>query len=230
MLNPHIHGTMNGEGVNGSTLFNNTSVQYVVHYGWSSWFYWGYFSYHICAEFVGLILGLSVLLTIFCSRTFRTLPNYYLLVNLAVGYAAWISTTTPFNMATFVLETWPFGRTFCIIYGFWTYTLAYQSMVTLALMAVDRYQSLVNALHYRQFVTRKKHLCFCIFSWVYAATVALPPVFGLGKYIYEQSYFGCHFDWSGVHSKYSNAFRKAIGASVFCPHYLLFPLVTQLLL
>ena len=208
MLNPHIHGTMNGEGVNGSTLFNNTSVQYVVHYGWSSWFYWGYFSYHICAEFVGLILGLSVLLTIFCSRTFRTLPNYYLLVNLAIGD----------------------GGTLCILYGFWTYTLAYQSMVTLALMAVDRYQSLVNALHYRQFVTRKKHLCFCIFSWVYAATVALPPVFGLGKYIYEQSYFGCHFDWSGVHSKYSNAFRKAIGASVFCPHYLLFPLVTQLLL
>ena len=101
--------------------------------------------------------------------------------------------------------------------------MAYQSMITLALLAFDRHQSLVNALVYKQFVTRRKYVSFCLFSWIYSGAVALPPVFGLGKYIYEQPYFGCHFDWYGVHSKYSKSFKMAQGALIYLPTLVIIP-------
>ena len=130
---------MDGQGFNNSPALANSSVQSFPRYGWLSWLYWGYISYHICAEFVCLILQLTILLTILLSKTFQNLPNYYLLINLALGSVVWICIVTPFHIVTFFYERWKFGTAFCVCSGYWTYTLSFQYIITLALMTAGRY-------------------------------------------------------------------------------------------
>ncbi|CAH1243122.1 OPN3 [Branchiostoma lanceolatum] len=146
----------------------------------------------LCAG--GIVSNFAVLLMFWQYPTLRT-PFNMLLLNLSVSGLIVSVAGIPFSLSSSIYGRWIWGRGGCVYYGFTNSFCGILSMITLTVIAYQRYKITVRPpgaanLKYPE-VTKA-----IIFIWIYGFVWTTPPLFGWSSYELEGPRISCSVDWS----------------------------------
>ncbi|KAG7507884.1 melanopsin-A-like [Solea senegalensis] len=141
------------------------------------------------------MLGNFLVVYAFCrSRSLRT-PSNIFIINLAVTDFLMCFTQTPIFFINSMHKRWLFGKKGCEIYAFCGALFGICSMMTLMVIAVDRYVVITRPLASLGVMSRRKALSIVAVAWVYSMGWSLPPFFGWSAYVPEGLMTSCSWDY-----------------------------------
>ncbi|XP_041453715.1 G-protein coupled receptor 84-like [Lytechinus variegatus] len=141
---------------------------------------------------VGIVGNIHVILAVLLCRKLRSSTNW-LIVNL--GMADLLTCLfLPFNVVAMVSKDgWPFAEWICAMTGVVTLTCLGASIISLVLIAHNRWTLLTKPRHtfYRIYSSRNL-IGMAIVSWMYPLLlVIIPSMAGLAKWGYSENYKTC---------------------------------------
>uniref|UniRef100_A0AAV2JMM4 G-protein coupled receptors family 1 profile domain-containing protein n=1 Tax=Knipowitschia caucasica TaxID=637954 RepID=A0AAV2JMM4_KNICA len=125
----------------------------------------------------GMVGNLLVIYAFSRSRSLRTPANTFI-INLAVTDLLMCVTQTPVFFTTSMHKRWIFGEKACELYAFCGALFGICSMVTLTVIAVDRYFVITRPLTSIGVLSQQRALLILSAAWVYSLGWSLPPFFG----------------------------------------------------
>ncbi|XP_024866569.1 melanopsin-A isoform X2 [Kryptolebias marmoratus] len=141
------------------------------------------------------MLGNFLVIYAFCrSRGLRT-PSNIFIINLAVTDFLMCLTQTPIFFITSMHKQWIFGKKGCELYAFCGALFGICSMMTLMVIAVDRYVVITRPLASLGAMSHRKALSFVAVAWLYSIGWSLPPFFGWSAYVPEGLMTSCSWDY-----------------------------------
>ena len=157
---------------------------------------------------IGLVVALSILisLTSFLGNflvvyvvhrdsRLKSLTNIFI-QNLALTDVAMAFLVMPYWVISLYTGTWIFSERWCEIQGVIQTTLGTASILTMGLIAFNRYFRVVKPeqLYSRLFPSKKMALVYCALIWIASVLLATPPLYGWGKMVYIPPYGACTFN------------------------------------
>ena len=178
----------------------------------------GLFIYVAVTILVGCGGNILLLLTVYFRDNLHK-STYYFIVNLSVGDIIFSLTVLPpyfFNN-----NRWVLGAALCQAHAFMTHMCAFQTLLTLGYISIDRYLAICYPLKYPLFMTKKRCLLMIAHTWIQAGLTYSAPLLGWGKYYYAHHLGGCALLWSLEHKTYifflgATAFYPVLGIVIFC--------------
>jgi hypothetical protein len=178
---------------------------------------------------VSLIGNLLVCKVVFERKGSRTTTNL-LIGNLAVSDLLMTVMNIPFNIARIVLDNWPFGETLCILVPFIQSTSAHCSSITMMVIALERYCSLINRTHIvgncfgKCFPNRCTHRCLpfgniLFIIWFLSAFFSLPH--GIYNQVLEIFTWRKLIRCRVIYPEPSQLFRRRLTLITFLSQYLI---------
>ncbi|KAI3365112.1 hypothetical protein L3Q82_010230 [Scortum barcoo] len=128
------------------------------------------------------------------ARAMRT-PSNIFIINLAITDFLMCLTQTPIFFITSMHKRWIFGKKGCELYAFCGALFGICSMMTLMVIAVDRYTVITRPLASLGVMSRRKALSIAAAAWVYSMGWSLPPFFGWSAYVPEGLMTSCSWDY-----------------------------------
>ena len=129
---------------------------------------------------VGAIANSFICRCILAHRSLRTNTNSFIF-NLAATDFLLSVLCMPFALVSAITGMWVFGKAMCVLTGFLLSVLCITSILTLALVAIDRYLAICRPLKYCTLITQRSSLGMIVYVWFHAAVCAILPVFGWGE-------------------------------------------------
>lgn len=117
---------------------------------------------------------------ILAHRSLRTITNSFIF-NLAATDFLLSVLCMPFALVSAIMGIWVFGKVMCVLTGFVLSVLCIASILTLVLVAVDRYLAICRPLKYCAIVTHKKCVIMLVYIWFQAIICAILPLVGWGR-------------------------------------------------
>ena len=120
------------------------------------------------------VLG-NIMLTvaIYKTRTLRRTENFYL-VSLAVTDILNAVVTMPLTLTVLIQGTWPFGDFICQMQGSFISICSTVSLLTLGMIAINRYVKIVRSASLYQKVFSRKNVYLSIaISWIFVSFITL---------------------------------------------------------
>uniref|UniRef100_A0A8C3E9I5 Opsin 4 n=1 Tax=Corvus moneduloides TaxID=1196302 RepID=A0A8C3E9I5_CORMO len=128
-------------------------------------------------------LGNFLVFYAFCrSRSLQT-PANILIINLAI------------SDFLILYKHWIFGEKGCELYAFCGALFGITSMITLTVIALDRYFVITKPLASVGVTSKKKALIILVGVWLYSLAWSLPPFFGWSAYVPEGLLTSCSWDY-----------------------------------
>ena len=87
-------------------------------------------------------------------------------------------------------------QTACSALGIITNILSKVSILTVAAIAFDRHQAIINCLEYSTMYSTSYIIKGIIWIWIQSIGFSLPPVFGWSEYTYQRRSFMCTINWT----------------------------------
>ncbi|NXU53961.1 OPN4A protein, partial [Turnix velox] len=128
------------------------------------------------------------------SRSLRT-PANILIINLAVSDFLMSITQSPVFFTSSLHKRWIFGEKGCELYAFCGALFGITSMITLMVIALDRYFVITKPLACVGVTSKKKALIILGGVWLYSLAWSLPPFFGWSAYVPEGLLTSCSWDY-----------------------------------
>ncbi|CAH1268634.1 ADRA1D [Branchiostoma lanceolatum] len=144
---------------------------------------------------VTILANLTVIMVIAFTRRLHTVTSAFL-VNLAASDLIVGVGVMPVVTSNVVNDGWAYGQPVCQVVGFVTLLSCISSVLTLAAIALDRYNAIINCLKYHTDATSRKTARNLIWIWLQALVCSAPPLLGWGGYAYSQPRFACSADWT----------------------------------
>ncbi|XP_068744576.1 G-protein coupled receptor 161-like [Montipora capricornis] len=171
------------------------------------------------------VLGNATLFVIFLKkRALRTITNGFLL-NLSFADLLVSVLNMPVTMVTILEQRWIFGESACKFLGFTTMLSFVSSVMSLAMIAINRYYYVVHWKTYRSIFTPRKSMLFGAVVWLISLLISLPPLFGWAEYRYIPGKSYCFVFWpSSVYYMYfmlSLCFFGPLIAMCLCYYHIL---------
>ncbi|XP_066278323.1 rhodopsin, G0-coupled-like [Branchiostoma lanceolatum] len=123
----------------------------------------------------------------------RKAPNL-LIINLAAADLCITIFGYPFSASSGYAHQWLFSDAICTMYGFSCFLLSMVSMHTLCLISVHRYITICRPEHASQ-LTMNRTILAVVGAWLYALTMAIPPLFNITRYKQEPFGLSCTIDF-----------------------------------
>lgn len=142
----------------------------------------------------GMVGNLLVIYAFSRSRSLRTPANMFI-INLAITDLLMCVTQAPIFFTTSMHKRWIFGEKGCELYAFCGALFGICSMITLMVIAVDRYFVITRPLASIGVLSRKRALLILLAAWVYSLGWSLPPFFGWSAYVPEGLLTSCTWDY-----------------------------------
>ncbi|KAK3529113.1 hypothetical protein QTP70_016540 [Hemibagrus guttatus] len=142
----------------------------------------------------GMVGNLLVMYAFCKSQSLRTPPNMFI-INLAITDFLMCVTQTPTFFITSIHRRWIFGEKGCELYAFCGALFGMCSMITLMIIAVDRYFVITRPLASIGKMSHKRALIILILAWLYTLVWSLPPFFGWSAYVPEGLMTSCTWDY-----------------------------------
>ncbi|XP_061767520.1 melanopsin-A-like isoform X3 [Nerophis ophidion] len=156
---------------------------------------------HYTIGSVILVIGITGMLGNFLviyafskSRSLRTPANMFI-INLAVTDLLMCVTQSPIFFVSSMHKKWIFGEKACELYAFCGAVFGICSMITLTVIAVDRYFVITRPLTSIGVLSRKRALIILAAAWTYSLGWSLPPFFGWSAYVPEGLLTSCTWDY-----------------------------------
>ncbi|KAI1894468.1 hypothetical protein AGOR_G00116120 [Albula goreensis] len=142
----------------------------------------------------GMVGNFLVIYAFSRSRSLRTPANMFI-INLAITDFLMCATQAPIFFTTSMHKRWIFGEKGCELYAFCGALFGICSMITLMVIAVDRYFVITRPLASIGVLSRKRALVILLAAWVYSLGWSLPPFFGWSAYVPEGLLTSCTWDY-----------------------------------
>ncbi|KAM9010018.1 melanopsin [Ara ararauna] len=140
-------------------------------------------------------LGNFLVFYVFCrSRSLQTPANIFI-INLATSDFLMSITQSPIFFTNSLHKRWIFGEKGCELYAFCGALFGITSMITLMVIALDRYFVITKPLASVGVMSKKKALIILVGVWLYSLAWSLPPFFGWSAYIPEGLMTSCSWDY-----------------------------------
>ncbi|XP_010115286.1 PREDICTED: melanopsin-A-like [Chlamydotis macqueenii] len=140
-------------------------------------------------------LGNFLVIYAFCrSRSLQTPANVFI-INLAVSDFLMSITQSPVFFTNSLHKRWIFGEKGCELYAFCGALFGITSMITLMVIALDRYFVITKPLASVGVTSKKKALIILVGVWLYSLAWSLPPFFGWSAYVPEGLLTSCSWDY-----------------------------------
>ena len=154
----------------------------------------------IClAAFIG---NVSLFLIVYKNPNVRTITNMFIL-NLAAADILVSVLSMPVTMVTIVKEHWVFGHTACVVLGYFTILSFIASVMSLGMIAINRYFYIVKWNTYTITFAKTKALLYAAGVWFVSVFLASPPLFGWAEYRFIPGKSYCFVYWpSNVYFMY----------------------------
>ncbi|XP_015253985.1 PREDICTED: melanopsin-A-like [Cyprinodon variegatus] len=117
------------------------------------------------------------------------------IINLAVTDLLMCITQSPIFFTTSMHKRWIFGEKGCELYAFCGALFGICSMITLMVIAIDRYFVITRPLTSIGVLSRKRALLILMVAWAYSLGWSLPPFFGWSAYVPEGLLTSCTWDY-----------------------------------
>ncbi|CAL8390805.1 unnamed protein product [Arctogadus glacialis] len=141
------------------------------------------------------VIGNSLVIYAFSkSRSLRTPANMFIL-NMALADLLMCVTQTPTFFINSMHRRWIFGEKACEVYAFCGALFGICSMLTLTLVAADRFFVITRPLASIGLLTRRRAGLVLIGAWLYSLAWSLPPFFGWSAYVPEGLMTSCSWDY-----------------------------------
>ncbi|XP_028324240.1 melanopsin-A-like [Gouania willdenowi] len=128
------------------------------------------------------------------SRSLRSPANMFI-INLALTDLLMCVTQSPVFFISSINRRWIFGERACELYAFCGALFGICSMITLTIIAVDRYFVITRPLTSIGVLSRKRALLVLVAAWIYSLGWSLPPFFGWSAYVPEGLLTSCSWDY-----------------------------------
>ena len=145
----------------------------------------------------GLITNSFVLILTFCYFRTERKPSTIFLTNMLLINLFIVLTAMPVSIITCATGEWIFGNTLnqkvaaCQATAFvFTYSVVIATE-SLVLLSFDRFFFIVKAVQYEKYMTVNKAVIIVAVSWILAAILVSPPLYGFGNYRFSNSYGIC---------------------------------------
>ncbi|XP_040035334.2 melanopsin-A [Gasterosteus aculeatus] len=142
----------------------------------------------------GIIGNVLVIYAFSKSRSLRTPANMFI-INLAITDLLMCVTQAPIFFTTSMHKRWIFGEKGCELYAFCGALFGICSMITLTVIALDRYFVITRPLTSIGMMSRRRALLILMGAWTYSLGWSLPPFFGWSAYVPEGLLTSCTWDY-----------------------------------
>ncbi|XP_071420021.1 melanopsin isoform X5 [Pithys albifrons albifrons] len=140
-------------------------------------------------------LGNFLVFYAFCrTRSLQTPANVFI-INLAISDFLMSITQSPVFFTNSLHKRWIFGEKGCELYAFCGALFGITSMITLMVIALDRYFVITKPLASVGVTSKKKALLILVGVWLYSLAWSLPPFFGWSAYVPEGLLTSCSWDY-----------------------------------
>ncbi|EDO49789.1 predicted protein, partial [Nematostella vectensis] len=147
------------------------------------------------------------------THSLHTITNSFIF-NLAATDFCLSALCMPFALVSCITKQWVFGKTVCVVSGFLLSMLCIASILTLVLVAIDRFMAIKYPLKYTLYVTHRACAFMLAYVWFQAAACALLPALGWGSgYVFVEQESICRPEF-GTPSK-DNGFTSFLFVSSF---------------
>lgn len=123
------------------------------------------------------------------------LPSNRLVFNLTGTNFLFSLLVLPFVIASVAEQKWLFGIFWCNFTAFLTLLFGLASILTLAMIAIDRYYAIVKPMIYTMTITTSKSTAMLLWVWIQASLCSLPPLLGWSKFQYLDTKAACAVAW-----------------------------------
>ena len=178
-------------GTNASSFSPSKSLPSSTSAETASYFTMGYLIPLAIIMFMMLVvalLGNSVVCYIVYQKPAMRSAINLLLATLALADVLTAILCMPFTLITIITQKWIFGKEFCQVNGILHAFLVTEATFILLTISIDRYLIIVRR---RDTLTPQKAKLYIGLSWAIAFTVAIPPLFGWGKYGFKPGQVQC---------------------------------------
>ena len=149
----------------------------------------------LCLICIAAIIGnVSLFLIVYKNRNVCTITNMYIL-NLAAADILVSVLSMPVTVVTIIKERWVFGHTACVALGFFTILSFIASVMSLGMIAINRYFYIVKWNTYTNTFSKRKALLYGVVVWVVSISLASPPLFGWAEYRFIPGKSYCFVYW-----------------------------------
>ncbi|GFO15181.1 5-hydroxytryptamine receptor 1a [Plakobranchus ocellatus] len=145
--------------------------------------------------FIASVVANAFVLVVFCKRKSLSLSNRFV-ANLTVCNCLNAFLVLPFALASLYAQRWLFGQTWCICTGFFMNVLVTASILTLAVISIDRYFAVVTPLHYSMRLTPRRCSILIVAIWTGAVVISAPPLLGWNSIGFQLDKMVCTVHWS----------------------------------
>ena len=149
------------------------------------------------------IINLFLLVFTLCHPKKLKEPSVMFLTNFVLVNLLLTVVFMPSIIVTAATGEWVFGRTpeekngTCQLVGFVFYYSGFLTLLTLAVISVDRFLFIVKPLIHKRFMKTWVALIILICVWILSCLINIPPYFGLGEYVFLPAIASCGIIWPG---------------------------------
>ena len=172
--------------------------------------------YYILANLIAVVENVVLLFVTYKSKKLHN-PSMFYVASISCGDLFFSLMLSSFNMSAYFLGRWPGGAVSCAAYGYLTYVIAAQSLITYTLISRDRYAACCKALSYKTSWIYRRYKLFIVAGWVYASAVCSPPLYGWGRYTLEPGTGSCALDWAQLSPLFDSLYTHFLGVSFYYP-------------
>lgn len=143
---------------------------------------------------VSFVLNSLIFLIVAVNKKLWT-NSYCLLVSLAATDWLIVVIGIPVHIANILADGSIIGEPYCKVYGYFINVPFQSSIYHLAVIAYHRYCLTVRRKCYDRVFGKKKIIVSICMAWFIPMVVCLTPMFGWGKYYYDETRGHCMLDW-----------------------------------
>lgn len=165
-----------------------------------------------------VLANISLIITITSVPGPKEVINFYLL-SLSVSDLIGGLLVAPVSVYPALAGRWPYGSFCCHLVGYLMVSLWVSQVLTLMWIGVDRYLAIVKPLRYDTIQTKVRSQCWMCVSWLSAALLCCPPLFGFSSTIYDSDAYICMTDWSDMVGYSSTVALMVLGPPVITTVY-----------
>ncbi|XP_005112475.1 G-protein coupled receptor moody [Aplysia californica] len=150
--------------------------------------------------FMGVIIALGgignllVILAVVLKKKLQTVSNLFV-VNLSICDFMFVTLVLPVNMYTYLADGWLIHPLICKFVGFLGYTLTGTTIMTITLIAWNRYRLVVSVSSYKQMFQPRNMAIMLAGSWLIPIICLQPAIFEVwGRFGFVPLLSSCNLD------------------------------------
>ncbi|KAL8563495.1 hypothetical protein ACOMHN_066162 [Nucella lapillus] len=141
---------------------------------------------------VGGIGNVMVILAVRTTKKLQTASNAFV-VNLSVCDLVFVIIILPFNMYTYLTDGWDLPHILCRIIGFLGYTLTGTTIITITMIAWNRYKLVVDPKNYQRLFNQCHLAVMLVLTWVIPVGCLMPALLEVwGRFGYVTMMVTCN--------------------------------------